>query len=248
MASSQLVIMMVVLAAASSGLAGATEAPAPAPAPVDPHPPVFGADVSEVQGPLNLSIWEAAHAAGCEFAIVKATDGINLTNPYFASQFNDTRHVGILRGAYHVARPHLSDGATQAAFFLDNGGALNSSDELSLTGTLWLESNPACTEGTLCSLEDSCYGHHQHSMGMWIEGFLNAYNATTGSMPFIHTSADWYNSCVGKHGDFSKTTWLWISCIGCPSITTYPYNWTSFVVWQYALGGPLPSNQNMHDE
>ncbi|MCO5573644.1 hypothetical protein L7F22_027416 [Adiantum nelumboides] len=231
-------------------LAGAAEAmsEAPAPSPVDPHPPVFGVDVSEAQGPLNLSVWEAAHAAGSEFAIVKATDGLNATNvnPYFSSHFTHTRQAGLLRGAYHVARPHVSDGAMQAAFFLQNGGALNSSDELSLAGTLWLETNPSW--GTLCSLEDSCYGHNQHSMGMWIADFLHAYNSTTGSMPFIHTSADWYNSCVGQHGDFSKTAFLWISCIGCPSITTYPYNWTSWVVWQYALAGPLPGNQNVHDE
>jgi len=43
-------------------------------------------------------------------------------SPEFNSQYTGATKVGIIRGAYHFARPDVSSGAVQARYFLANGG------------------------------------------------------------------------------------------------------------------------------
>ena len=43
-------------------------------------------------------------------------------SPEFSSQYTGATKVGLIRGAYHFARPDVSSGATQAKYFLANGG------------------------------------------------------------------------------------------------------------------------------
>src|SRR5215217_9484458 len=63
-----------------------------------------GPDVSRWQHGSPLT-WAAVKASGHSFAFVKATEGSGYTNPYFASDWAGTRNVGLMRGAYHFARP-----------------------------------------------------------------------------------------------------------------------------------------------
>ena len=43
-------------------------------------------------------------AGGIQYAIVKATEGVNYTDPSFVANVNDTRKAGLLVGAYHFLR------------------------------------------------------------------------------------------------------------------------------------------------
>lgn len=47
-------------------------------------------------------------------------------------------NAGVIRGAYHFARPDISSGATQATYFTTNGGGW-SADGITLPGALDIE-------------------------------------------------------------------------------------------------------------
>ena len=86
---------------------------------LDPLATVAGMDVSAHQGNVD---WQSWWNQGMRFAYVKATEGTNYTNPYFAQQYNGSYNVGMIRGAYHFALPDRSSGAVQANYFVDHGG------------------------------------------------------------------------------------------------------------------------------
>src|SRR3954452_13304571 len=79
----------------------------------------LGLDVASYQGNVD---WPAASRNGGKFAYAKASEGISYTNPFFAQQYNGSLAAGLTHGAYHFALPDVSDGATQANFFVDHGG------------------------------------------------------------------------------------------------------------------------------
>ncbi|MCO5566641.1 hypothetical protein L7F22_020318 [Adiantum nelumboides] len=187
---------------------------------------VPGRDVSSYQGNVN---WAAAYGKGARFAYVKATEGTGYVNPYFAQQYNGAYKVGMIRGAYHFARPDKSGGAAQAKYFLAHGGRW-SRDGKTLPGAL--------------DLEGGCRRLTQRQMAAWISVFISAYHSATGVYPVLYTSASWYNSCVGRHGDFSSTCPLWLACY-CSSASSLPFHWSYYTIWQYADHGAFPGDQNV---
>jgi GH25 family lysozyme M1 (1,4-beta-N-acetylmuramidase) len=192
---------------------------------------VPGMDVSAYQGNVN---WSAAYANGARFAYVKATEGTGYTNPYFAQQYNGSYNVGMIRGAYHFARPNLSSGAYQADYFVNHGGGW-SADGKTLPGAVDLEWNPY-TGGT-------CYGLSQSGMASWIHSFSNEYHYRTGRYPVIYTATSWWSQCVGTAGNFSSTNPLWVARYSS-TVGTLPYAWTYQTFWQYASSGTFPGDQD----
>lgn len=97
-----------------------------------------GIDVSHYQGTIN---WGTVAADGVSFAYIKATEGTStltlfsslvlacqlvtataITDPDFSANYIGATDAGIIRGGYHYAHPDISDGATQANYFLAHGG------------------------------------------------------------------------------------------------------------------------------
>ena len=78
-----------------------------------------GIDVSHWQGSIN---WTSVKNAGVDFAYIKATEGTAYKDPQFNTNYPAAYHAGVIRGAYHFARPGSSSGAAQAEFFASNGG------------------------------------------------------------------------------------------------------------------------------
>ncbi len=66
--------------------------------------------------------WQQQWNMGARFAYVKASEGNYYTNEFFGSQYQGSRSVGMIRGAYHFAIPNWSSGADQARYFVQNGG------------------------------------------------------------------------------------------------------------------------------
>lgn len=80
---------------------------------------VHGIDVSRYQGKID---WEAVAAINSDgirisFVFIKATEGMQLVDPYFKRNWKATREHGMLRGAYHYFKPHVN-GRVQARLFL----------------------------------------------------------------------------------------------------------------------------------
>ena len=192
---------------------------------------VYGMDVSSYQGNVD---WTAAWNNGARFAYVKASEGVGYTNPYFAQQYNGSYGVGMIRGAYHFALPDRSSGATQADYFVDNGGGW-SADGLTLPGALDIEWNPYGA---------TCYGYSAAGLVGWIQDFSNEYQARTGRWPVIYTAASWWSQCTGNLGDFTANSPLWVARYAADP-GTLPYPWGYYTFWQYADSGTFPGDQDV---
>ena len=64
--------------------------------------PLEGIDVSHWQASID---WTMVAAAGKAFAIIKASEGVSYTDPYYAANHNGARAAGLRTGAYHFAQP-----------------------------------------------------------------------------------------------------------------------------------------------
>ncbi|MCT2546747.1 GH25 family lysozyme [Streptomyces atratus] len=180
-----------------------------------------GVDISSWQGSIN---WGSVRSAGIEFAWMKATEGTTYKDPTFSANYLGAYNAGVIRGAYHFARPDVSGGAAQADFFASNGGAW-SRDNLTLPGVL--------------DIEGTCYGKTPAAMQSWILDFYNRYKARTGRDIVIYTSASWWNSCTGGWTGMSARSPLWVAhwtSAGSPSI---PQGFPFWTVWQYTSTGSV---------
>lgn len=80
---------------------------------------VRGIDVSHYQGHIN---WERLSRAmvndgPVRFAIVKATEGVSVTDVNFEDNFRESRRHGMIRGAYHYFSPDVP-ASDQAEWFI----------------------------------------------------------------------------------------------------------------------------------
>jgi GH25 family lysozyme M1 (1,4-beta-N-acetylmuramidase) len=190
-----------------------------------------GMDVSSYQGNVN---WSSAWSHGARWAYVKATEGTGYTNPYFAQQYNGSYNIGMIRGAYHFARPNLSSGVTQANYFVDHGGGW-SKDGKTLPGAVDLENYPGGA---------NCYGMSQSTMRTWIGSFVNQYHSRTTRWPAIYVTASWWSSCVGSYNPWAASAPLWVAR-WASSVGTLPYGWSFYSFWQWDDAGTFPGDQDV---
>jgi GH25 family lysozyme M1 (1,4-beta-N-acetylmuramidase) len=191
---------------------------------------VRGLDVSSHQTAVS---WADARSGGAQFAYIKATEGITITNTRFVSQYNGAYRVGLIRGAYHFARPNRSSGAAQARYFVAHGGRW-SHDGRTLPGALDLEPNP---HGL------TCYGLSRSAVVAWIADFARTYHALTSRWPVIYTSRNWWSACTGGYTGFAAYDALWVARYAA-SPGLLPAGWSSYAFWQYATHGTFPGDQD----
>lgn len=194
---------------------------------------VQGIDVSHYQGSIN---WGSVKSSGIQFAWIKATEGTTYKDPQFNTNYVGAHNNGVIRGAYHFARPASSSGAAQADFFASNGGAW-SADNLTLPGVLDIENGSS----------SQCHGLSQAAMRTWIGDFYNTYKARTSRDVVIYTTANWWNNCTGGWTGMSAKSPLWVAhwTTGSPTI---PSGFPAWTVWQYTdkgnIGGINPVDRN----
>ncbi|WP_409464474.1 GH25 family lysozyme [Amycolatopsis sp. GA6-003] len=213
-------------AVAAVGALGLLHAPQAVAAPAQ----VPGMDVSGHQGNVD---WKAAWNAGARFAYVKATEGTGYRNPYFAQQYNGSYDVGMIRGAYHFARPDVSDGATQADYFVAHGGGW-SGDGRTMPPMLDIEYNP---------YGSTCFGLSQSAMVSWVRSFSERVHAKTSRWPMLYTTTDWWKTCTGNSAAFGDTHPLFIARYA-QSPGPLPSGWRYYTIWQYSDSGNKPGDQD----
>ncbi|GAA3430673.1 lysozyme [Kutzneria kofuensis] len=189
----------------------------------------LGLDVSSHQGDVD---WATVARNGGKFSYAKATEGITYTNPNFAQQYNGSYAAGLAHGAYHFALPDVSDGATQANYFVDHGGGW-SKDGRTLPPALDIEYNP---------YGDTCYKLTPEQMTAWIKAFSDQMWRRTGIPPTIYTSYTWWTKCTGNT-TLLRGNPLWIPRYGT-DVGTLPGGWTTQAIWQFADKGVFPGDQN----
>ncbi len=77
------------------------------------HVIIRGIDVSRWQGNID---WNAVKSSGIDFAIIKATEGVDYVDPYFVSNMTGAAAAGLHIGAYHFLR--AGDAKEQARQFI----------------------------------------------------------------------------------------------------------------------------------
>ncbi|WP_255949485.1 GH25 family lysozyme [Streptomyces odontomachi] len=190
-----------------------------------------GLDVSGYQENVN---WASVAANGASFAYVKATEGTTYTSGQFSQQYNGSAAAGLIRGAYHFARPDTSGAVAQADFFVDHGGAWTD-DGRTLPGALDIEYAPS---------GNTCYGLGKSTMVSWIAAFRDEYHSRTGVYPAIYSTTDWWITCTGNYAGFGGTSPLWIANYGSAP-TPLPNGWAGYTVWQTDDGGTFPGDQDV---
>lgn len=80
---------------------------------------VHGIDISHYQGEIDWNEFSKAQSADApiKFIFLKATEGGDLCDEKFATNFESARQNGYIRGAYHFFNPETS-GLKQAEFFI----------------------------------------------------------------------------------------------------------------------------------
>ncbi|KAK8084591.1 N-O-diacetyl muramidase [Apiospora hydei] len=158
----------------------------------------------------------------------KATEGTTYTDPKFSEHWTGATSAGLIRGAYHFARPNSGSGSAQATFFLAHGGGWTK-DGRTLPGMLDLEAGSS-----------QCYGLSASAMVAWIRDFSNTYHDRTGRYPMIYTNPSWWMACTNSTQEFAKTNPLVLARYAS-SIGTIPGGWPYQTIWQYtdkyAYGG-----------
>ncbi|KAK5994803.1 N,O-diacetylmuramidase [Cladobotryum mycophilum] len=196
-----------------------------------PDDRVKGFDISVYQERVDF---QACKAAGAEFVIVKvlddlarssrnATEGPTKIDKRFNIHYTGAVKAGLIRGAYHFARPNASSGSTQAEFFVNHGGRWTA-DGKTLPGMLALERNP--------NGRNYCYGLSHIAMVAWINDFVLAYQTYTGRYPMIFCTLKWWLRCTGNHAGFGHLP-LVISKFN-DVVGILPAGWGHHEIWQYS--------------
>ncbi|WP_240719820.1 lysozyme [Pseudarthrobacter sp. NamB4] len=210
--------------------------------------PTFGIQGLDVSGHQPSVDWKQQWNMGARFAYIKATEGNYYKNPYYGSQYQGSRNVGMIRGAYHFAIPNWSSGADQARYFVQNGGGW-SADGYTMPPVLDFEFNPY--EGRTINgfyFGNTCYNMSPAQLQSWVRDFGNTMRSMTGRLPVIYTNTSWWNQCLGNPSGFGDYP-LWVAAYpSSPTNNAGPVptsSWSTYSIWQYSSTGPFAGDSNV---
>lgn len=210
--------------------------------------PTFGIQGLDVSGYQPNVDWQQQWNMGARFAYVKASEGNYMTNDQFSPQYQGSRNVGMIRGAYHFAIPNWSSGADQARYFVANGGGW-SADGYTMPPVLDFEFNPY--EGRTINgfyFGNTCYNMTPGQLASWVQDFGNTMRSLTGRLPAIYTNTIWWNQCLGNPAGFGDYP-LWVAAYpGAPTNDAGAVptgSWSTYSMWQYSSTGPFAGDSNV---
>jgi GH25 family lysozyme M1 (1,4-beta-N-acetylmuramidase) len=177
----------------------------------------WGVDVASWQGQVD---WASVAGAGCSFAWTKATEDDGYLNPTFAANWAGIASHGMVRGAYHFARPDAGDAdpREEADYFcsavLDQG--LSPGDLLALD--LEAGSGP---------------------LAHWTLAFMARCHERVGFDPLLYTGR-WF---IDDHQLSSEPRLaqygLWLAAYQA-EVPATPQPWASTLIWQFTSDGSVP--------
>jgi lysozyme len=173
---------------------------------------IQGIDVSHYQGTVD---WPQVKAVGIQFAFAKATEGVTLLDPEFATNWAGMKAAGLLRGAYHFFEPN-DDAGQQATFFLSTV-QLESGD---LPPVLDVETAAATSE----------------ALWQGVQTWLDQVEAATGVRPILYLNKSFANEYDAPSSLAAYPLWLAQYEVEIP---TLPNGWTTWLLWQYSQTGTI---------
>lgn len=171
-----------------------------------------GIDVSSHSGTVD---WNAILGADIGFALLKATEGVDLQDSAFADHWQAAKEAGIIRGAYHFYVTE-DDPEEQAKFFIEN---------------VTLE------PGDLVPVVDIEMIGHNTSAGLAgrLKTWLSRIEQHYGVKPIIYTSPNFWNQHLNdEFGEYP----LWVAEyeVDRPRI---PKGWKNWHLWQWQDNAPV---------
>jgi GH25 family lysozyme M1 (1,4-beta-N-acetylmuramidase) len=219
-------LMVIPMAAFVVALSGAVPASPGFAAP--PGYPVTGIDVSAFQGSIN---WASVVTSGVRFAYIRASEQANIPDGYFDANYSGAKSNGLYAGAYHRARPDVSGGRAQAAFFLDH--ARYTGDGRTLPPMLDIEWPRSNWPGL-----NACYNMTPAQLSAWIRDFVDEVTIRTGRLAMIYTNPNWWGPCTGNNASFGAHPLFNSGYL--PSPPPLPAGWTRWTLWQYTDSLTVP--------
>lgn len=190
--------------------------------PVVANADTAGPDVSSWQHQDGRFInWFAVRQSGQQFAMLKATEGLNYLNPYFVPDSVVMRAAGVARGTYHFAHPELSP-EQQAAFYATL--VLGQNGPLDLPPVLDLESTGGLAAPQLID---------------WTHRYLQTVQALTGRTPIIYTYPRFWRTAMANSDQFHQYP-LWIADYSGRKAPDVPGGWPTWTFWQTTSTGSVP--------
>ena len=181
-----------------------------------------GPDVSSWQHiDGRLIDWFAVRASGHQFAMVKATEGLDYVNPYFVPDSVLMRAAGVARGTYHYARPELPP-EPQAALYA--AAVLGQNGPLDLPPVLDMENSGGLPPAALID---------------WTHRYLNTVQALTGRVPIVYTYPRFWQTAMADSNEFHRYP-LWIADYRGNAQPEVPGGWPTWTFWQTTDSGSIP--------
>lgn len=163
---------------------------------------------------IDISSWQAPNSinmSSYDFAIIKASEGVSVTDKHHKAHYESAKAKGLLTGFYHYAHPEYNTARAEASHFVDVIKPYIGSSILALD-----------YEGTALS-----YG------AIWAKNWLDEVFALTGVRPLIYLQG----SAVLQYSQVWQAGYkLWLAAWGASNPKTSP--WETFTIWQYR-GDPL---------
>jgi lysozyme len=176
---------------------------------------VLGVDVSSYQGTVD---WKQAQAAGVRFAFVRVSDGLDVKDELFASNWAGVEAANIVRGAYQYFRPD-EDPLAQADLLADAIGQRAPGD---LPPALIVEQVDRQTPAQIAAAVRAWAARIQNRLGVF---------------PIIYTGSEFWHDEVGNMSGGAYPLWIAEYDTDCPTI---PTAWTGWAFWQSASGATVP--------
>jgi lysozyme len=172
---------------------------------------VHGIDVSRHQGSID---WEAVskmnhNDISISFAFIKASEGRTVVDEYFRENWKDAKKAGVMRGAYHFYRTHLTP-HEQMDLFVRQVPKLEKGD---LPPVLDIEIKGSCPPAKL-----------RKNIKTWLVLAERHY----GVKPIIYTSWHFFNTYLNTPE--LRQYPLWIAHYKTPNLNEKTTNW---VIWQH---------------
>lgn len=173
----------------------------------------LGIDVSHFSGDVD---WPEVKKSGYGFAILKATEGVDLLDPSFKAHWKALKKEGILRGAYHFYVTE-DDPKDQADFYIKN---------------------VTLSKGDIIPIVDIEVIGHGTKPGLTkrVKTFLNIIEKHYKAKPIIYTGPNFWQKHI--RGNFSQYP-IWIAEYGVEK-PRLPKDWKSWHLWQYKENTRVP--------
>ena len=180
---------------------------------------VLGCDCSFWQGEMD---WQMAKDNGIFFAFLRSSFGNHETDRQIVRNWQETKRVGIPRGAYHFLLSYQSVDSQVKKFLAPLGGDYG---ELPL----------------VCDIEKwrSRDGVYESYPGLsMIEKFCKSVEDKTGHPTIIYSSPGYWNYLTGvKNATWALDRIPWVAHYTTNATPQILYPWDNWKFWQYTAGG-----------